>query len=166
MEMRNVVLLIVFFSFYSFVGKPQLMNNESKSYDEVQSVLTDTVVMSIDSVATESKVELEEEEIQYELIDEETKASYYHDKFTGRKTASGAVFNNAEYTAAHKTLPFGTKVKVTNITNQRSVILTITDRGPFIKGRSIDLSKRAFFDLTDNKKSGVLNVKIERILEE
>jgi rare lipoprotein A len=76
-------------------------------------------------------------------IIEEGKASYYADKFNGRKTASGERFSNAKKTAAHKTLPFGTKVKVTNVANGRSVKVRINDRGPFVAGRSIDLSKKA-----------------------
>jgi rare lipoprotein A len=69
-----------------------------------------------------------------------------------------------QYTAAHKTLPFGTKIKVTNLKNQRFVVLTVTDRGPFTRGRSVDLSKKAFFELTDNHQRGVLEVKIEKLL--
>lgn len=90
-------------------------------------------------------------------------ASYYADKFNGRRTTSGKKFNNNSYTAAHKKLPFGTKVKVTNEANGRSVIVEITDRGPFVRSREIDLTKRAFMDLADNKKSGMLRVKIEII---
>lgn len=90
-------------------------------------------------------------------------ASYYADKFNGRRTTSGKKFNNSSYTAAHKKLPFGTKVKVTNEANGRSVIVEITDRGPFVRSREIDLTKRAFMDLADNKKSGMLRVKIEII---
>ncbi|WP_072397299.1 septal ring lytic transglycosylase RlpA family protein [Hyphomicrobium sp. CS1GBMeth3] len=67
-------------------------------------------------------------------------ASYY---WQGQKTASGARFNPSAMTAAHRTLPFGTKVRVTNRNNGRSVTVTINDRGPFIKGRVIDLSKGA-----------------------
>ena len=74
---------------------------------------------------------------------EAEKASYYSYEFGGRKTANGEIFNPAELTAAHKTLPFGTKVKVTNVDNGKSVIVRINDRGPFIKGRSIDLSYAA-----------------------
>ena len=90
-------------------------------------------------------------------------ASYYADKFNGRRTASGKKFSNNGYTAAHKKLPFGTKVKVTNEANGRSVILEITDRGPFVRSKEIDLTKRAFMDLADNKRSGMLRVKIEII---
>ncbi|MBZ4036680.1 septal ring lytic transglycosylase RlpA family protein [Flavobacterium sp. 17A] len=88
-------------------------------------------------------------------------ASYYHDKFNGRKTASGRKFNNDELTAAHKKFPFGTILKVTNEINKNFVIVEITDRGPFIKGREIDLSKRAFMNIANNKKSGLVYVTIE-----
>ncbi|ABQ03238.1 septal ring lytic transglycosylase RlpA family protein [Flavobacterium johnsoniae] len=88
-------------------------------------------------------------------------ASYYHDKFNGRKTASGRKFNNNDLTAAHKTLPFGTMLKVTNEANNKFVIVEVTDRGPFVKGREIDLSKRAFMSIASNKKSGVVYVTIE-----
>lgn len=74
-------------------------------------------------------------------------ASYYHDKFNGRKTASGEVFSNSKLTAAHRTLPFGTKVKVTNLRNGESVVVTINDRGPFHASRALDLSKAAFDEI-------------------
>lgn len=90
-------------------------------------------------------------------------ASYYHSKFNGRRTASGTKFNNDTYTAAHRKFAFGTKVKVTNEENGKSVIVTITDRGPFTKGREIDLTKRAFMDIAVNKNSGNLKVTIEII---
>ena len=88
-------------------------------------------------------------------------ATYYHDKFNGRKTASGAVFSNSKLTTAHPSLPFGTKLKVTNPINGKSVIVTVTDRGPFTKGRELDLTKKAFMDITDNKNKGLLQVDIE-----
>ncbi|MFB9110159.1 septal ring lytic transglycosylase RlpA family protein [Flavobacterium gyeonganense] len=90
-------------------------------------------------------------------------ASYYHDRFNGKRTASGARFNNNKYTAAHKKLPFGTKVKVTNEANGKFVIVEITDRGPFVKTREIDLSKRAFMEIAKNKGAGAMNVTIETI---
>lgn len=70
-------------------------------------------------------------------------ASWYGPGFHGRKTANGEKYNMYAMTAAHKTLPFGTMVKVTNISNGVSTIVRINDRGPFIKGRIIDLSKAA-----------------------
>ena len=90
-------------------------------------------------------------------------ASYYHNKFNGRRTASGTKFSNDKYTAAHRKLPFGTKVKVTNEVNGKSVVVIITDRGPFSKGREIDLTRRAFMDITNNKNAGNLKVMIEII---
>jgi rare lipoprotein A len=68
------------------------------------------------------------------------KASYY---WQGQQTASGARFNPSAMTAAHRSLPFGTRVRVTNRSNGRSVVVTINDRGPFIAGRIIDLSRGA-----------------------
>jgi rare lipoprotein A len=68
-------------------------------------------------------------------------ASFYHPKFEGRRTASGTTFSNSEMTAAHKTLPFGTIVLVTNLKNGATAKFVITDRGPFIRGRIIDLTQ-------------------------
>ena len=67
-------------------------------------------------------------------------ASYYAGKFHGRRTANGETFDMHAMTAAHKTLPFNTRVRVTNLDNGRSVVVRINDRGPFVKGRIIDLS--------------------------
>jgi rare lipoprotein A len=97
------------------------------------------------------------------LYKKNSHASYYHDKFNGRKTASGVKFDNSKLTAAHKKLPFGTKLKITNEKNRKSVIVIINDRGPFVNGREIDLSKKAFMDITSNKSGGVVFVKIEII---
>jgi len=99
-----------------------------------------------------------------ELIDytETGKASYYALKFQFRRTASGETFNNLAMTAAHKTLPFGTKVLVTNVKNGKSVTVTINDRGPYIKGRIIDLT-RATFSKIGNINTGTIKVKIKVI---
>ena len=69
--------------------------------------------------------------------------SYYADKFEGRKTASGTTYRGSQLTAAHNTLPFGTVIRVTNARNHRSVKVTVTDRGPHVKGRIVDLSRKA-----------------------
>src|SRR5215210_1304199 len=71
------------------------------------------------------------------------KASYYAQKFNGRATASGEKYRSSQKTAAHRTLPFGTKVKVTNLSNGRSVKVRVNDRGPFVAGRIIDVSGKA-----------------------
>lgn len=70
-------------------------------------------------------------------------ASYYANMFNGRRTANGEIFNNQNMTAAHRTLPFGTMVEVTNLRNGRKVIVRINDRGPYVGNRVIDLSKLA-----------------------
>lgn len=76
-------------------------------------------------------------------------ASYYHNKFNGKKTASGEVFNNSKLTAAHRTIPFGTNVKITNLNNGKEVIVKINDRGPFHSARGLDISKAAFEEIED-----------------
>lgn len=78
------------------------------------------------------------------------------------KTASGAIFNSNGLTAAHKTLPFGTVVLITNLNNGKSVKVVINDRGPYIKNRIIDVSKKAAIIL-DFVKHGTTDVKIEII---
>ena len=87
-------------------------------------------------------------------------ASYYHDKFNGRKTASGEIFSNSKLTAANRTLPFGTKVKVTNIRTGKSVVVRINDRGPFHSSRALDLSKAAFNSI-GNISRGTMPVEYE-----
>jgi rare lipoprotein A len=74
---------------------------------------------------------------------EEGLASWYGGKFQGRRTASGEIFDTRRLTAAHRSLPFGTRVRVTNLENGRSVEVRINDRGPFVAGRVIDLSLAA-----------------------
>jgi len=86
-------------------------------------------------------------------------ASYYAGKFQNRKTASGELLNNNSMTAAHKTLPFGTEVIVKNLKNGKSVKVRINDRGPFIKGRIIDLTRAAFSRIASLDK-GVAKVEI------
>lgn len=87
-------------------------------------------------------------------------ASFYADKFEGRKTANGEIYKHSKSTAAHLTLPFGTFVKVTNLMNGKNVIVRINDRGPFISDRVIDVSKSAAEKL-DFIESGLVKVKVE-----
>ncbi|AFU70424.1 rare lipoprotein A precursor with SPOR superfamily domain [Psychroflexus torquis ATCC 700755] len=88
------------------------------------------------------------------------KASFYADKFEGKQTASGEIYKHNLPTAAHRKLAFGSKVKVTNLQNYKTAMVTINDRGPFIRGRIIDLSRSVAqtLDILDN---GVTEVKIE-----
>ncbi|MCP4570910.1 MAG: septal ring lytic transglycosylase RlpA family protein [bacterium] len=91
-------------------------------------------------------------------------ASFYADRFHGRTTASGEVFDMHAMTAAHKTLPFGTRVRVTRLDTGRDVIVRINDRGPFVAGRIIDLSRKAAQEL-DMLQSGVVRVRV-RVLDD
>ena len=89
-------------------------------------------------------------------------ASWYGPKYHGRQTASGVVFDMYDLTAAHKTLPFGTRLRVTHVQNNRSVVVEVNDRGPFIRGRDLDLSYGAARELA-MVDQGVAQVKIERL---
>lgn len=88
------------------------------------------------------------------------KASWYGPKFQGKITASGDTFNQRAFTAAHPTLPFGSKVKVTNLANGKSVEVEINDRGPLVAHRIIDVS-RAAAEILEMKKSGTTTVRLE-----
>ncbi len=92
----------------------------------------------------------------------EGNASFYSDQFHGCKTANGETFNMDKLTAAHPSLPFGTWVKVTNLRNGKDVVVRINDRGPFIKGRIIDLSISAAKEIGIIK-SGTVQVKLEAL---
>lgn len=87
-------------------------------------------------------------------------ASWYGDRFDGRKTASGDIYDKNKMTAAHKTLPFGTRVRVHNSENGKSAVVIINDRGPFVRGRVIDVSQAAARKL-GMVNSGVVKVNIE-----
>ena len=88
------------------------------------------------------------------------KASYYADKFQGRKTASGEMYHKDSMTCAHRTYSFGTTLKVISLKNDKSVIVRVNDRGPFVAGRIVDLSRKAMENLGGLEK-GIIEVKIE-----
>ena len=88
------------------------------------------------------------------------KASFYADKFEGIQTASGEKYRHNKLTGAHKTLPFGTKVRITNLANDKTVEVTINDRGPYVEGRIIDVSKSAAEEL-GFLNNGLADVKLE-----
>ncbi|ANF23685.1 septal ring lytic transglycosylase RlpA family protein [Stutzerimonas stutzeri] len=90
------------------------------------------------------------------------KASYYGNQHHNKLTASGERFDQNVLTAAHRTLPFGTRVRVTNTRNSQSVVVRINDRGPFVRGRIIDLSKAAFERIASTR-AGVIRVRLERV---
>ncbi|WP_396178308.1 septal ring lytic transglycosylase RlpA family protein [Flavobacterium sp.] len=155
--MKNKFLTLISFVFavlfFSSFSPKNVFSQEPKK------VTQDTLIKNAsiaDSLGLASNLNLK-------LHKKNAHASYYHNKFNGRRTASGTKFDNEKYTAAHRKLPFGTKVKVTNEVNGKSVIVTVTDRGPFSKGREIDLTRRAFMDIAANKNAGNLKVTIEII---
>ncbi|RDI56926.1 septal ring lytic transglycosylase RlpA family protein [Flavobacterium glaciei] len=161
--MKKSITLFLFLAIISLVNSQSSISEKQKASIQKASIQKDTLKKG------KSTIELEENKIdslitslgKFKIYKKEAHASYYADKFNGRKTASGRKFDNNKYTAAHKKLPFGTKVKVTNEKNGKSVIVEITDRGPFVKSREIDLSKRAYMDITSNKGSGGMLVTIE-----
>ena len=87
-------------------------------------------------------------------------ASFYSDNLQGRMTANGEVYDKMKLTAAHRSLAFKTKIKVTNLENKKSVVVIINDRGPFVEGRIVDLS-RAAAEKLDFVDKGVVKVKIQ-----
>lgn len=89
-------------------------------------------------------------------------ASYYSDVFHGRETASGETYDKWAFTCAHRHLPFGTNLVVTNLVNKKSVFVRVNDRGPFVKGRIIDLSYAAAKKI-DMIAAGVVKVKVEEV---
>lgn len=89
-------------------------------------------------------------------------ASYYADRHQNQKTANGERYSHKLKTAAHKKLPFGSQVRVTNLKTGKSVVVRINDRGPFVRGRIIDLSKSAFSEIGSTS-AGLLRVRIEVI---
>ena len=121
-----------------------------------------TIALCLVSITTQAQSDSisQVQKNKHELLG---KASYYGSEYkTTRRTASGEHFNNDAHTAAHKTLPFGTIVKVTNLNNNNSITVRINDRGPFVKGRVIDVTTGAAKKL-GMIKSGVAPVEIEII---
>ncbi|MBC7438793.1 MAG: septal ring lytic transglycosylase RlpA family protein [Flavobacterium sp.] len=150
----SIILLIVVFSVsFSFTRLPKMFFQQPKV------VSKDTIKKNAEIADSLNLVS----NLKLKLFKKNAHASYYADKFTGRRTASGRKFDNSKYTAAHRKLPFGTKLKVTNEANGRSVIVEITDRGPFTKGRDIDLTKKAFMQIASSRYGGSLKVTIEEI---
>ncbi len=90
------------------------------------------------------------------------KASWYGPRFHGRLTANGEIYDQMGYTAAHKSLPFGTLLRLTNPKNNKSIVVRINDRGPYIPGRKIDLSKKVAIEL-DTYNKGVVKLRVEKI---
>jgi rare lipoprotein A len=155
LKISHAILLVTSFLYYSFVAPTSSYQEQEPTKDTLK-----TVVEPINPRETITEVGT----LKLVLLHKNGHASYYADKFTGRKTASGKIFNNNAYTCASKTLPFGTRLKVTSPATKKSVIVVVTDRGPYVKGRDIDLSKRAFMDIAPRSYGGSLSVIIEKIV--
>lgn len=169
--MKKTIFILLIVIFGSFAHAQSVSKSKAK-----KSVIKDTISVTKIGVgkSTTEKVVVVQPEIifndtviavtgKFSLIKSSAHASYYANKFNGRKTASGKRFSNIKYTAAHRKLPFGTILRVTNEVNGQCVLVEITDRGPFVRGRELDLSKRAFMEIAHNKSSGALIVKIEQM---
>ncbi|TDO98414.1 septal ring lytic transglycosylase RlpA family protein [Flavobacterium sp. 245] len=150
-------LIVTFISCFTYVISQTKPVIEPKTQDTL-TTRPNIIALPTDSVFTDKGLKLK-------TYKKNAHASYYADRFNGKKTADGSRFSNSKYTAAHKKLPFGTRVKVTNEANGKFVIVKITDRGPFVKTREIDLSKRAFMEITKSKGAGAMKVTIETIIE-
>ncbi|WPR72060.1 septal ring lytic transglycosylase RlpA family protein [Flavobacterium sp. NG2] len=135
---------------------------QSSIVEKLKSSLLKTTVTK-DTVRT-NKDTVRTEKLKLKFYKKDANASYYADKFNGKKTASGEKFDNNSYTAAHRKFPFGTKLKVTNQASGKSIIVEVTDRGPFSRGREIDLTKRGFMEIAKNKGIGVMVVTIEEVV--
>ena len=155
--MKKAITLFFLLSSIAFVSSQSTNLEKQKAVTQKDTLKKNKATIEIEESKTDS---LLASLGKFKIYKKEAHASYYADKFNGRRTTSGRKFDNNKYTAAHKKLPFGTKVKVTNEKNGKSVIVEITDRGPFVKSREIDLSKRAFMDITSNKNSGGMKVTI------
>ena len=155
MKNNLLVLLTIASTFliYKDYNSRIINTNQSLTFSIFQDTLT-TSTQQIDSLVSELN-------FNYKLYKRKAHASYYARKFHGRRTASGDRYDNNKLTAAHRTLPFGTKLRITNPKNGKKLIVKINDRGPFVRGREIDLSRRAFMELTTNKGGGEMDVIIE-----
>ena len=151
--------LITIFFLVAIIG---LVTSQTALVGKLKTTLQKTVVVKDTIKATKDTVR--SEKLKLKFYKKDANASYYADKFNGRKTASGEKFDNNSYTAAHRKFPFGTKLKVTNQASGKSIIVEITDRGPFSSGRALDLTKRGFMEIAKNKGIGVMVVTIEEVV--
>ena len=156
--MKNILILILLFTFG--INFAQVTTDKSKAVTPKDTITNKKALFLEPDVKNDTVSPFFG---KLKLYKSEASASYYHDKFNGRKTASGEKFNNDLFTAAHRKFPFGTMLKVPNIASGKYVVVVVNDRGPFTKGREIDLSRKAYKTIAVNKNSGLMKVKIELI---
>ena len=156
--MKKSIALFFLLAVTALVSGQSPVANKQKAPVQKDTIKKNKIIVEVQEKKIDSLISVLQ---VFKPYKKEAHASYYADKFTGKRTSSGSRFDNNKYTAAHKKFPFGTKVRVTNEKNGKSVIVEVTDRGPFVKSREIDLSKRAFMDIASNKGSGGMLVTIE-----
>lgn len=156
--MKKSILLFLSIAFVAIASSQTFSTDKQKTAIQKDTVKKNKTLVEKQEFISDS---LLLETGKFKFYKKDAHASYYADKFHGRRTASGKKYDKNKYTAAHKKLPFGTKVKITNEANGKSVVVEIIDRGPFVRAREIDLSKRAFLDIANNKSNGSILVTIE-----
>lgn len=151
--MRSIVKALLFLVFIALVGFTLVITD-----DDTPALPT----TNAEEISLETKLPSVDPKL-VDYVDLGTmKASWYGPGFHGRKTANGEKFDQMSYTAAHKSLRFGTLLKITNPKNGKSIVVRINDRGPYIEGRDLDLSMAAAHELGLIRK-GVARLKVEEL---
>ncbi len=151
--MKSLTKVFIIFVMISLVGFTLVSNDESKTARN----LTNNEVVPVneaDNSVSESVVDYTDKGTMI--------ASWYGPRFHGKETANGEIYDQMAFTAAHKRFKFGTLLKITNLRNNKSVIVRINDRGPYIPGRNLDLSKASAMALGMVHR-GVIKVNVEQI---
>ena len=161
MAIRILIILIMSLAFSGYVSSEDEDTKEAKKIAEkVKRKAEHTEKAEGSQDLVKDKVTVNQGDKGQPVVEQVGEASFYGPGFHGKKTATGEKFDQNDKTAAHPTLPLGTKATVTNLDNGTSVDVRINDRGPYVKGRDIDLSKGAAKELGMTK-DGVAPVKIE-----
>lgn len=150
-----ITITTVFFT--GFFANAQVIDKFQVFKNVQDTTRTDEVV--VDSIKKTP------EKLKFKILKKKVHVSYYANKFNGKRTSSGKRFDNKKYSAAHRKLPFGTRLRITNETNGKSVIVEVIDRGPFVRGREIDITRQAFMEIATNKNSGSAIVTIEQVVD-
>ena len=161
MTIRILIILLISLVFSGIVSSEDKDTKEARSIaDKVKRKAERSEKAEGRQDLVKDKVTVQQDDKGKPIIEQIGEASFYGSGFHGKKTATGEKFNQNDKTAAHPTLPLGTKATVTNLDNGNSVDVKINDRGPYVKGRDIDLSKGAAKELGMTK-DGIAPVKIE-----
>jgi len=151
--MKKLKMLLPLMLLISIMGLKLLPNGNQTTEDIIS--------LALEQHSSSFPVSNNDLKVEYSDLGD-MKASWYGPRFHGRLTANGEIYDQNGFTAAHKSLPFGTLLRLTNEMNNKSVVVRINDRGPYIPGRQIDLSKKVANELgTYNE--GVVQLKVERI---